>query len=135
MATHTRRQKKTYECSKSKKDRRSGNPDFKKKRPSSESGKRPKKKQTVLFTCATPKGDCSGRTMVESIFKVHSSHEEVIKCKVNYLLKNGYKRLSKREYINPENGRILVLSRKAPRAQPVRKNEKYLTRSAKFISW
>ena len=113
-------------------------PGTKAKRPSSEQKKRPQKKQTTLFACATPVNYCTGkRNKAEGSTTVglHASQEECISCKGQYLQKQGYVKKSKREWICPDSGRIMVLSRKAPRAKPVRKNEKYLTKQAKFLAW
>jgi len=78
-----------------------------------------KGRRSVRFVCGTPpKEGCTGLAGYNNLFRVHSSQEQVMQCKVAYLLRQGYKKLSPREFEDPVTGRILVLFKKAERSKP-----------------
>jgi hypothetical protein len=139
MATNRRRYRKTYKKPIKRRDGRMGYPSMgrkgRSKNPSNERNKRPKKSITSAFICATPYEQCSGSKNKKQELKFHATQEEVLICKGNYLIKQGFKKLNPREFINPETGRILVLTRKAGRAKPVRKNPIYLGKHLKVREW
>jgi len=77
------------------------------------------------FVCGTPDAYCSGNitvmTGVKSKSKSHSSSRDAFKCYANYLIKvKGYKRIGSREFINPETGAVLVISKESKHGTPLR---------------
>jgi hypothetical protein len=77
-----------------------------------------KGKQATRFVCSTPVDKCRGASGERDKIKVHSTMDQVRSCTVNYLLSLGYKKLSSREFENPETGSILVLNKKPLRSKP-----------------
>lgn len=85
-----------------------------------------KKKRAIRFACCTPAKHCNGSLTGDGL-KNHSSSIEVHKCQGKYLVSQGYKKLSKREYKAPdilnedgnviEVGPVLVLNKKAARSK------------------
>ena len=70
---------------------------------------------TKAYTCGVPELECSGgKKMVgSSMEKLHGGRDEAFKCHVRYLLSQGFTRQGQREFKNPENGRIRVLTKKS----------------------
>lgn len=77
-----------------------------------------KGRSTLMFVCPCPYVSCSGIPDKQGRYRFHSSPEAVAACQKQYLIKQGYKQISRREYQNPETGSILVLSRRPARAKP-----------------
>ena len=94
-----------------------------------------------FFYCGVPENECSGQLsktdhqgLKGSMYKVHVSAEQSFNCHTKHLKSRGFIRLSSREYINPVDGSIRVLSRpmkfglacrwgkEKSRIQPVRNN-------------
>lgn len=76
-------------------------------------------RRNVIFVCCTPFEFCKGKqAKAKEKFRTHGSNEQVLACKRNYLLAQGFTQLSKREFINPVSGCIQVISKKAQRAKP-----------------
>lgn len=67
--------------------------------------------------CGVPKGHCQGgRTTVNhnDAAKAHGSHSEAFRCMAHYLVKIlGYTRIGSREFINPNDGYVNVLTKKS----------------------
>lgn len=57
--------------------------------------------------------NCSGSLSQTEIgsMRTHASREEAFKCKVHDLMSRGYIRVGKREFKDPNDGTILILSR------------------------
>jgi hypothetical protein len=72
------------------------------------------------YTCGVPKGHCSGGEPVLSHhlrkppLKVHNSSVEAFRCHARWLVNvEGYERVGNREFVDPNDGRILVLTKKS----------------------
>jgi hypothetical protein len=67
--------------------------------------------------CGVPDEFCSGgkliTTQVLGHKKYHSDRNQAFKCMVKFLLDQGYKQIGNREFINPENGYVRVLTKKS----------------------
>lgn len=88
------------------------------------------KKTPVMLICPCPINKCKGTLNQKDGSRFHSTDDQIRACQTKYLLEQGYKRKSAREFINPESGRILVLCKKAARAKPG-KAGRYMGRPAK----
>jgi hypothetical protein len=75
-------------------------------------------RHSIAFICPVPKGPCKGTVDKSGKHTFHGTPDAVRKCQEHYLVKKGYKKLSRREYENPETGRVLVLSRKPAKHKP-----------------
>ena len=134
MSSARRRERKTYQRSNSKAGRQFGRPrkaKGAKLRPSNEKTK--KEKRMSLFLCSVPFDKCTGASNTKERLKFHTSPEEVLSCKGFHLTQQGYTKINRREYINPETGRILVLTRKPGRAVPGK--ARYMGRPLKVREW
>jgi len=80
--------------------------------------KGPTGKHSIAFMCPVPVNYCSGTPDKNRRYSFHGIPEAVLKCQQHYLKKQGFKKLSKREFEDPENGRVLVLSRRPARHKP-----------------
>lgn len=71
-----------------------------------------------FFYCGSPENMCNGQlTKTDHIglkgkmLKAHSSAQQAMTCHVSYLKQAGFTRLSAREYLNPHDGSIRVLTK------------------------
>ena len=93
-----------------------------------------KKKKAAKYTCCVPKKYCSGGDLEKKgKFKFHATPEEVLKCKQRYLRLMGFEQISSREFVNPDNGYIRVLT-KATKAQRAKsgKAERYMKNRGQY---
>lgn len=72
---------------------------------------------SMKFSCPVPDAHCKGaKVQVEPLRRetgVHGSIQEIHKCIQNYLVNvKGYTQISRREYVNPENGYVFVICKK-----------------------
>lgn len=69
------------------------------------------------FLCGVPKDSCVGGFLSTdqkfSTNKCHATRVEAMQCMSRYLIQIGYVRLSSREFVNPQNGYIRMLSKRA----------------------
>lgn len=70
----------------------------------------------LRYTCGAPEGKCTGSVTKmtkgwRGSPKAHASREEAFRCYAAYLLSEGYTQLSAHEFVSPDGGPILVLSR------------------------
>lgn len=70
------------------------------------------------FLCGTPEQYCSGKiTRLTKGWKgshrTHSSHLEAFKCHVQYLKKEGFTQIGNREFVDPQDDSVLVLTKKS----------------------
>lgn len=101
---------------------------------SNESGGSNKKRQ-VKFICSCPPKHCNGSSAEPGEYKTHPTQDEVKKCLGRYLVSvEGYTKLSKREFISPNNGPVLILSKKAIRSKGG-KGDRYMCRPARIRVW
>jgi hypothetical protein len=120
MTSMNRRARKTYKKPKTRQERRRGYPRKAKGarlRPS-HAPPVPHGPRPSLFCCAVPYEHCSGTANEDEKLRFHGTEEAVLSCKHHYLQKQGYTKINKREFINPETGRILVLTRTPGRVKP-----------------
>jgi hypothetical protein len=91
------------------------------------------KSRGVRYICTVPKEHCSGKLNKDESSKrlkcctTHSSSREVKRCKAAYLRKQGFIQIGSKEFINPENGYVRVISNKASRSKPG-KGDRYMNR-------
>ena len=71
------------------------------------------------FLCPTPAQQCFGALISDGLGgkssglrKYHHDNLVLLQCYGKYLVSQGYERRSRREYISPMDGRILMLSKK-----------------------
>lgn len=93
-----------------------------------------KKKRRAMFACCTPSQECSGKMSKETGVKFHGSTKEVQQCEGHYLLKQGFKKLNRRAFVDPETGYVRILTRKAARAKPG-KETRYMARPLRIRVW
>jgi hypothetical protein len=79
-----------------------------------------KGRRNPMYLCPVPGTNCHGTVGGSKTEKVkyHSSPDLVRLCETQYLISQGYKKISSREFISPTSGAIMVLSKKAARAKP-----------------
>jgi hypothetical protein len=69
----------------------------------------------IKVLCSVPEEYCNGTRLVTDqgfhTCKAHTSHCDAFRCMCAYLVKIGFKRVSSREFVNPENGYTRVLTR------------------------
>ncbi len=69
------------------------------------------------WLCQTPPHLCRGsKTVIAPALAgrpSHASPEEAFRCYVAYLLSQGYKRAGSREFAPPDDGPVLVLTKKS----------------------
>lgn len=72
--------------------------------------------RVARFMCGVPDAECTGGILhTDQIFstkKCHSSRAEAMRCMQHYLEKTGFKKLSSREFQNPDNGPIRILPKR-----------------------
>lgn len=90
-------------------------------------------RRTPAFCCGTPGSHCSGKKVTDhgSGATTHSSQDQVASCMRRYLLSQGYTQLTTRTFLPPvdkngNQGSIVVLNKKAPRAKPGKVAGSYL---------
>jgi len=70
-----------------------------------------------MVLCGVPEGECVGALFTTDqqlgTTKGHGSHEEAFKCRVRYLLKQGYTRIGTRDFRPPDGGPVLILGKKS----------------------
>lgn len=92
----------------------------------------PPKQGKYVFACGTPKEHCQGnnRAMNNGIrtINVHGTTEDAFNCHKRYLLKTGYTQVDSRGFASPDNGPILVLTKKSRYGAKLR-NGKQATRN------
>lgn len=131
MATNNRRARKTYKKPRGKWERRKGI--TAKKIPNPAHEKTNKNPIPKAYLCAVPSKECSGAVQTDG-GSVHSSPAEVLRCKGNWLVKNGYKKRNSREFEDPETGRILLLTNK-PQIVKRGKVDRFETRKCRVATW
>ncbi len=84
--------------------------------------------------CLTPKGHCIGsmRKVADGLGLrlSHGSHEDAFRCYRRYLLGQGYTQLGPREFAAPDNGPIMVLTKRSRFGARLRKGKegRYMAR-------
>lgn len=66
--------------------------------------------------CGTPANECIGSFVpatagLQHGCKMHGTHEEALRCHKAWLLRQGYKPLSAREFVDPKTNSVLVLTK------------------------
>lgn len=78
------------------------------------------------YLCGNPTAECGGSTCIISganVTKAHSSSEEAFKCFARNLIRKGYTKVGEREYKAPNDGAILLLTKKSRFGTPLRKGK------------
>ena len=91
-------------------------------------------KRPTYWLCATPLEYCGGMPDKPLKCKFHSTAEQSRSCLRAYLKKMEYKQIGIREFVNPETGRILVLSKRQSRAKPG-KGGRYMGKELRWKRW
>lgn len=68
-----------------------------------------------VVLCGTPDADCvGGKYMTDQQLprKAHASRDEAFRCYTRWLKKEGFERLGPREYRNPENGYVRIITKR-----------------------
>lgn len=78
--------------------------------------------------CGVPSEFCSGGNYVVSSGlgrsrKVHKDHEEAFKCHSNFLISQGFKKIGIKEFIDPKDNTIRILTRKSKFGGKLRKGK------------
>jgi len=69
-----------------------------------------------VVLCGVPDQDCVGSKYITDQSlpkKCHASRADAFQCMVRHLIKLGFTRVGPREFVNPENGRVRVLSKQS----------------------
>jgi len=69
----------------------------------------------LRYLCGTPDHKCGGTTLQvdKRLRKVHASSEDAFACFRRYLISMGYTSVGPRELASPDDGRVLVLTKKS----------------------
>lgn len=66
--------------------------------------------------CGVPQDQCTGGILhtdqLLGTNRCHSSRSEAMKCYSHYLQNKGFTKLSSREFVDPESGRIQIVPKK-----------------------
>jgi len=75
----------------------------------------------IRFTCGVPGVECGGSLMSvgKAGCKTHAQPQEAFACYCRWLLKQGYERIGKREFVRADDA-ILVLRKSSHFGRPLR---------------
>jgi hypothetical protein len=98
-----------------------------------------KGRRPMMFSCMSPPEHCNGRKSLEknATFRGHSTFDQCRACTRAYLIKQGYKQLSTREFQPPpdpvtgETQPVLVLDKKPSRMKPGKVANGYMAQPQK----
>lgn len=92
-----------------------------------------RKKRKPLYICGLSDNECTGNGKAVSnglkkFHKVHGSSEQAFKCYAAYLIRNGYEQIGPREFAAPNNGPVMVLTKKSKFGSRLRggKGDRYM---------
>lgn len=71
------------------------------------------KRKPYMHTCGVPKDQCSGTNSRVNMAlgtsrKLHQSPDDAFRCHQRYLIGQGFKQLSPREFLTPDGVRVLT---------------------------
>ena len=75
------------------------------------------------YVCPVPKKNCNGKPTDKDGGLFHRDLKELMECKERHLKSQGYIKVGTREWKDPKDGRILMLSRKPGRRAKCRKGK------------
>lgn len=90
-----------------------------------------KGRRASKFACGTPTEHCNGHNTTDFTGKYHDDRASVLACQRRYLLKQGCTQITSRSFALPNDGPILVLSKKPQRLKPGKTSDRYMGRPLK----